>query len=163
ADRRAARAVGAAGHVEQVAGVRVWVRGREVGAARGTGQRVYGRDDRRRGTGSAVHRPAGRAIGLVHGNPGVGVGHGGDVRLGPPGAVGGHRLPGRLGVVRGTTRSRAAPGCFGPAPGVAGGLQAGAADRCHIPGGGRVLRAGPVVTRADRDGHTRVVEVRVVG
>src|SRR4051812_16368978 len=167
---RGAGAVVAGGHVVEGGGVLVGVLGRVVAAARGAREGVHRRDDGGRGAGAAVGVPARavRAVGVVDGDTGGGVGHGGDVGDHALGAAG-VGLPGGLGVVRGAARAGALggaglPDALGPAAGVGGRGQLGAADRGDVLGGGRVFGAVALVAGGDGDGDAGVVEVRgVVG
>ena len=116
--RRRAGAVAAAGHVVQVAGVRVRVRRRR--RRRRPGRRPARSTDAMigdGGAGAAVDRPAAAAVGVVDRDAGVRVGDRGDVGDRCACAQPVSRLPGRLGVVRraaaagaGSRRSRSSRG-----------------------------------------------------
>src|SRR5207248_6584920 len=104
---------------------------------------------------------AAASIGVVHGDARVGVGHGGDVGRRPPGApdVG---LPRRLGDVLRAAAAGVVPGRLAPPPGRRVGRERRAAHGGDVARAGGVLQAVAAVARADRHGHARMVEVRLV-
>src|SRR5205085_3090921 len=106
--------------------------------------------------------PTGAAVGVVHRDAGGRVGDGRDVGHGAPRAPG-VVLPRRLADVRRAAAARAGPRGLSAAGPVAVEHEVGPADGGDVPGGGRELRAIAAVTRAHRDGDSRVVVRRLVG
>ncbi len=173
------RAVGAAGvvalgHVVEGAGRLVGVGGRVRSGDGGAGQRVHACDDRRGGAGAPVDVPAAVREGVVDRHAGGRVRDGADVRDRAARAVDG-RLEGGFGLdVRAARAGRApvlltaavdggrVPHRLVPAAGTAVAHQRGAAHRRHVRRGRRVAGAVAVVTGAEDDRDSWMIEVRLV-
>src|SRR5262249_51287260 len=153
-------AVRAARDVEQGARRRVGKLRRVANRARISGERVDGRDDRRRDAGAAedvpVRAPA-RAVAVVDGDARVRVRHRRDVgdRAAPAAGI---LLPGRLRDQRAAPAAGTAPRGLAPAAGGCGRPQARAADGDDRVVGGRYLDAVAAVAGAcgDRDAGVAV-------
>src|SRR4029077_6583604 len=132
------------------------------------GQAVDAGDDRRRRARAADHTPTAEAlaqelanevaVAVVDGDAGVRIGDGGNIRDRPLRATGVVR-PGGLRLVCRAAAARSTPGGLGPAARVGGVAEGRAADRGHVPRGGRVLDAVAAVAGGHRDRNARVVEV----
>src|SRR6266536_2773924 len=144
---RGAGAVATGGHVVERRRVPVRV-GAIVHRAGVSGQRVDRRDDRGGRAGATDDSPALEAlakqlvdrvaVAVVDVDAGVGVRDRRDVGDRAPRAAG-VGLPRLLRLIGGAAAARAAPGGLGPAAGVGGSIQRGAAHRRHVRRRGRIL------------------------